>query len=131
MTRRAEFRELESAWLAALRQRDRARLGRLLADDFLSTPWSSDGDVIGKRAYLEALDDATLGPCAVHDLAVQDLGPVVVVKFRLDCEWSAGGRSCSTAFLVTDVWRESGGEWRAVSRHASLPYGAPVPALTP
>src|SRR3954449_8673327 len=118
-----DFHQLERTWMAAVQQQDTTFLEQLLDARFVCTAWSSTGELTAREEYLTAVRAAEFGCCDVTTDHVEELGDTAIVRCRLQCECMVEERPWSALFLVTDVWQRSGGNWQAVSRHASVPFG--------
>ena len=116
------FRDLTERWTAAAQARDIPALERFLADDFLFTSSLSSGGLQTRRQYVDFVTNVLgIESFRFSDLRVRRWGHAVVVHSRYHQLGSVLGESWSAEFLLTDVWIENGGEWRAVARHSSQP----------
>jgi ketosteroid isomerase-like protein len=114
----AQIEQVERDWLAALRNDDRAALGRILADDF--TDISVHGEVRHKAeavAHRVAPDTVQ----HVHDLQVRVYADTAVATGINTVHSRAQGWSVDVAF--TDVFVHRHGRWQAVSAQETLRNG--------
>lgn len=112
---RAAVAQVEQDWLAALRDDDRAALGRILADDF--TDITVHGEVRHKAAAV-AHRTAPGTDQRVHDLQVRVYGDTAVATGTNTVHSRAQGWSVDVAF--TDVFVRRHGHWQAVSAQETL-----------
>ena len=117
---------LEREWRDALCHRDMEKLRELVHPDFVLIGTRSSGPFIMHRdAWLEAIqrrevDDIII---EVHDATATDqmmLG-TVLAKWRVKYL----GRIIEDCVILTDVWVQEEGRWRALRRHST-----PAPAGT-
>ena len=126
------FDGLENDWLAAIRNRDEAALGALLAEDFEMRLASRPADPIPRAEWIkQALGTPSAG-WTVRQMAARDMGCVVIVSFRLD---PAAGASGARPVLVVDTWVQAQGTWRVTARYAGAadepPLGLPGETTVP
>jgi ketosteroid isomerase-like protein len=106
----------DAAWLG----RDWARVRASLAEDveFLSRDFA--GPVVGREAVLKSIR-TFLQRVRVHEYNATDLkshrsGPVAVITYRWQMEWTAGEAHRSSSGRDVLVLRGEGGDWRLVWR---------------
>ncbi len=122
------FRALTERWSAAAQARDVPGLETILADDFLFTSSLSSGGLQSRRQYVDFITNVLrIESFRFSDFRVRRWGSAVVVHSRYHQLGSVLGDSWSAEFLLTDVWIEQGGEWRAVARHSSQPVPDAIP----
>ena len=126
------FDGLENDWLAAIRNRDEAALGTLLADDFEMRLASRPADPIPRAEWIKhALANPGVG-WTVRQMAARDMGCTVVVSFRLD---PAAGASALRPVLVVDTWVRAQGAWKVAARYVGAaddrPLGLPGETTEP
>jgi len=113
-------RAAEAAWTEALRRRDGATLGRLLADDFVDTTWQ--GARRTKPAILAALAGADPQPVALSDLSVSLHGDTAVARGLNTIRAADGAVRARVRF--TDVFLYRDGGWRAIAAQETLEAAA-------
>jgi hypothetical protein len=110
----------ERALEAALVQRDRAAVERVVAGDFVARGAASpDGD--DREAWLSRELATAHGERIVRDLDVREIDDLAVASFLLDAR-PARGRAARPLFVV-DVWRASSGQ--LLARHTARAADAP------
>lgn len=116
-------------WFQATTQQlfDAVALGdRRVWDEVLDencTITTEDGEVFGKRAYLEQLKPLPPGfegHIAVQRLTVQTLDGAAVVHYWLDETEDIYGQRLHTRYVDTDTYRRSGNSWRAVAMQVTV-----------
>lgn len=109
----------------AFRRGDAAELERIVGDGFLLTSATSNGELIGKRGYIDqGLKIVKAGSFKFHDLKVRFFGNTAVVNCRIDWKSTWNGKDWNADFLMTDVWVKRSNGWEIVSRHSSYPANA-------
>jgi hypothetical protein len=120
------FGGLENDWLAAIRNRDEAALGGLLAEDFEMRLASRPAEPIPRAEWIRHALAAPTPVWTVRQMAARDMGCAVVVSFRL--EPGAGAPGARAAFVV-DTWVQAHGTWRVAARYVAAadehPLGLP------
>jgi hypothetical protein len=111
-----QFEELESEWLRALQNDDSETLDRLLDSAFVCTPWSPDGNLLLKDEYLRDVRHARFKDCGVNPIHVLTIGQFAIVRCRVSCEYFAGDRTWTVEMLLTDIWVQREGLWKALNR---------------
>jgi ketosteroid isomerase-like protein len=117
-----EIVQLAHEWLDAARQRDRAVLDRILADDFVISGWQPEGRLADKTYYVEdCLKPVDIQEGSYHfdQWKVRVYGETAVVNCTLDIRAVVEGHAWGGEVLVTDVWVREEGAWRVVTRHIS------------
>ena len=112
----AQFQELESEWLRALQNDDSETLDRLLDFAFVCTSWSSDGNLLLTDEYLREVKRVRFMDCGVNPIDIQSIGRFAIVRCQLSCEYFAGDRKWTVEMLLTDIWVNRGGRWKALNR---------------
>ena len=117
-----EILELAHEWMEAIGRRDAAMLDKIIADDFVLTGWSADGQLTDKKSYLEDC----LRPVNVENasyryerLKFRTYGDTVIVNCTFSSRAIVGGKEWGGDFLLTDVWVREDGQWRVVTRHSN------------
>ena len=110
--------QLERDWLAADAKGDAARLGRIVADDFVGSSFS--GELLNKQDIIPQ-DGAPGGFAGAtpSDTNVRIFGDTAVVTMGQTEKSRHGDADFSGHYLFTDVWTRKNGEWIAVASHGS------------
>ncbi len=113
-----ELVQLSNDLVAAVRDRDRARLEELLAAEFTLNGAAGELD-------REGLLEAASGPYEIDDWAYEEIDPEVygdtaVVVSRYRQKGRMDGRDLSHRMHVTDIWVRRDGHWQIVRRHATI-----------
>jgi ketosteroid isomerase-like protein len=118
---------LENEWRDALCSKDMERLRDLVHPDFVLIGTRSTGPFVMHRDdWLDAIqrrevDDIEL---EVHDATALDQVMVGTVQAKWRVKYL--GRVIEDCVLLTDVWVQDGGRWRALRRHSTpSPDGMP------
>jgi ketosteroid isomerase-like protein len=115
-----ELRAAESQLTAALSSVDVDELGRIWADDFVST--MADGHVISGKSRLASLrakkpEAGKLVISSNEQVDVRGYGDWAVVLVR--SSWLADGKRVGEPYQATHVWAKREGVWRLVAAHIS------------
>ena len=111
---------LENEWRDALCSKDMDRLRDLVHPDFVLIGTRSTGPFVMHRDdWLDAIqrrevDDIEL---EVHDATALDQVMVGTVQAKWRVKYL--GRVIEDCVLLTDVWVQDGGRWRALRRHST------------
>jgi len=117
-----DFSALTESWSAAARDRDVAALERVLADDFLFTSSLSSGSLQTRKQYIDFVTNVlAIHSFSFSDFRVRRWPGAAVVHSRYHQLGTILGEKWPAEFLLTDVWIETDGVWRAVARHSSQP----------
>lgn len=118
MTVVRELIDLSNELVAAVRDRDGAKLEELLAAEFTLNGAAGE---LGRDAFLEAAS----GPYEIDDWAYEEIDPevygdtaVVVSRYRQTARLA--GRDLSHRMHVTDIWVRRNAHWQIVRRHATI-----------
>jgi hypothetical protein len=117
-----EIIRLRREWTDAIGRRDRAALDRIISDDFLIAGWLPEGRVADKNFYLEDcltpvdIDQASY---TYERWEFRHYDQVVAANCLFKCRALVNGQEWGGAFLITDVWANKDGSWRAVMCHSS------------
>ena len=118
---------LENEWRDALCSKDMERLRDLVHPDFVLIGTRSTGPFVMHRDdWLDAIqrrevDDIEL---EVHDATALDQVMVGTVQAKWRVKYL--GRVIEACVLLTDVWVQDAGRWRALRRHSTpSPDGMP------
>jgi ketosteroid isomerase-like protein len=114
-----ELRKIEHAWVAAVKAKDAAALGAILAESWVGLGW--DGKVTDRPTNLAELK--TPG----NSLASFEMGPMTVRLFGntavvtgSDTEKSTeDGKDTSGKYVWTDVFVKQNGQWKAVASQST------------
>lgn len=111
--------QMERDWMEAIKNRDKATLERLLADDFVSISW--DGKTYNKVDGIAAnlTPDSQLDSYTLTPLKVRIYGDAAVVTGGDTEKSSFKGKDTSGQYAWTDVYVKRNGRWQAVSTHSS------------
>lgn len=112
----AQLLELEAEWLRALQDEDSETLEELLDPAFVCAPWSPEGNLLLKEQYLREVKHARFNGCGLNPVYVQEIGRFAIVRCRVSCEYTSGDRKWIVDMLLTDVWVNREGRWRALNR---------------
>ena len=120
------------AWHNSIMRVDTAALRRILLPEFsLTLPPELERAHVTLEAYLRNTGGYQLKEDRWEASDVRILGEVAVVTSRYWQRATPGGRDRSGTFLLTDVWRRVGGEWRVATRWSTwLDAPARVPAAS-
>jgi ketosteroid isomerase-like protein len=111
---------LEQEWRDALCNRDMDRLRALVHPDFVLIGTRSSGPFVMHRdQWLDAIQRREVDSIEleVHDATALDQVMVgtVLAKWRVKYL----GRVIEDCVLLTDVWAQDDGQWRALRRHST------------
>lgn len=115
---------LEREWRDALCHKDMDRLRSLVHPDFVLIGTRSTGPFIMHRdEWLDAIQrrDVDTIELEVHDATALDQVMIGTVQAKWRVKYL--GRVIEDCVVLTDVWVQDGGEWRALRRHST-----PAPA---
>jgi ketosteroid isomerase-like protein len=118
-----DFLALEERWAVALRERNEAAFGRLLAEDL--THVGLEGQIVGKREYMAFFKtgDWRYNEYSLVDPQVTLEGCAAVVTGRVQRRIVVNGKETAGAFAFTHVWARRGGEWRVIASQVTAPPG--------
>lgn len=111
---------LEREWRDALCHKDLARLRDLIHPDFVLIGTRSSGPFVMHRD--EWLDAIQRREVETIDLEVRDataVGEVMVGTVQASWKVKYLGRLIEDCVLLTDVWVNEDGHWRAIRRHST------------
>jgi len=119
-----ELKRLSVAWMQAWKDRDRATLERLLAEDFVLVLSASPARPVGRTRWLEmALGGYTCESFEYKSQHVRLLGDTAIVASVYTQKASVAGQDRRGDVFLTDVWQQRGGRWQVVARYSSKPEG--------
>ena len=117
-----EIIKLTHEWKEAGRQRDRATLERILADDFLIAGWLPDGKLGDRLTYIEDC----MRPVEVEQASYRfdrwkfrTYGDTAIVNCILEIHAVVGGGGWGGVFQMTYIWVKRDGKWQVVTCHTS------------
>jgi len=107
----ADLKNIEDEWTVANLNADKKKLGKILADDYVSMV---NGKMQGKADYLRDIKpDPTIQHWEFHDLKLKLNGSRATLEGIVSLESSAQSQTQSLKFTDKFVWRDS--RWQAVS----------------
>jgi len=117
-----ELKQIENDWAAAIKARDAAKLGDILADSWVAIEW--DGKTTPKAKALadlkkpeNSLDEIEMGP-----MTVRVFGNTAVVTGSNTEKSKEDGKDTSGKYVWTDVFIMQNGKWKVVaSQLAKVP----------
>ena len=111
--------KLENDWNDASVKRDVVVLGRILADDYIST--DHDGVMWTKAQNLELLKSGedVVTSAVSSDMKVRVYGNAAVVTGRYTAKEELKGKDISGTDAYTDTWVKRSGSWQCVATHSS------------
>ena len=106
------LREIDQAIDTAMSNRDAARLGALLADDFVYT--HSNGRSQPKHEFIAAIAARADPPRRIlTDVHAELHGDIVVTRGNLDIRYADARPDLFMRYVR--IYRQSGAEWKAIS----------------
>lgn len=112
------FSQLEVEIIAAVKQKDQAKLAQLIDQNFEMQVASKSVDPVPLSEWLKAsMEEGSSYTYDIADMAVHDLGQAAIVSF---C-WknSAATKSLSPEAFIVDVWKKEGMDWKLAIRFVS------------
>jgi hypothetical protein len=104
-------------WHDAIIRADTAELRNILLPEYsLTVPPAIEQAHVPLEAYLKNAVDYRLSEDRWEASDVRILGDVAVVTSRYWQRAAPGGRDRSGYFILTDVWKRDGAEWRVATR---------------
>jgi ketosteroid isomerase-like protein len=119
----ATISNLERQWAAAFARKDIAALQSMMADGY-SLVIAVEGmplQVVGRNAWLEALDHYEIQEAAVEHIHVRIYDCVAVAVMLWRQKATLDGADRSAVLMLTDIWLDVSGEWKLAERHSSRP----------
>jgi ketosteroid isomerase-like protein len=115
----AELRQIEAAWVAAVKAKDSAKLGGILDDSWVGLGW--DGKITDKPTNLAELKSPgnSLGSFEMGLITVRLFGNTAVVTGSDTEKSTEDGKDTSGKYIWTDVFVKQNGQWRAVASHST------------
>lgn len=128
----ATISDLERKWAAAFQRKDFAALQDMMADGYalVIAVQNMPLQVVGRSAWLAALDDYEVSEAAVEHIHVRIYDCVAVAVMLWRQAATLHGEDRSGVMMLTDIWVDVSGEWKLAERHSSRPEhpGAARPA---
>jgi hypothetical protein len=118
----ADADDAVKAWLDALASNDEAAVTAVLAPEFQVQ--RSDGRGFTRDAYLAGGRTRQVKPPVARDLIGTEADGVLVVRYVMEVEQIADGKSIVGAAPRLTVFRKVGGRWLVVA-HAAYPAATP------
>ena len=128
MTDADELLERNSAWVAAIAERDAAAAAAILADDYVLVLVVPGRRVVPRSEWLEMLTEYVVEEWTVEEQVVDVRGELAAVLQRVDMKATVYGVDRSGTFIISDIWIRERGEWRVWRRHSSPVAGVPRPS---
>lgn len=114
-----DLREQWARWQQGIEDRDVEAAGNCLDDDYALQLVQPVRALIGRAQWLAALPDYVVSSYQVEDQIVDIDGDLAVVLHRARMQATVSGVDRSGIFVVTDVWRRTGGAWKVWRRHST------------
>jgi len=114
-----ELTQIEKDWTAAVKAKDVAKLGEILADSWVGLGW--DGRITDKAMNLAELKSPgnSLGTFDMGPISVRRFGTTAVVTGSNTETSTEDGKDTSGKYIWTDVFVRENGKWRAVSSQST------------
>jgi ketosteroid isomerase-like protein len=114
-----ELTQIENQWVAAVKAKDAAKLGEILAESWVGLGW--DGRITDKATNLAELKSAgnSLGAFEMGPITVRRFGMTAVVTGSNTETSTEDGKDTSGKYLWTDVFVRQNGKWRAVASQST------------
>jgi ketosteroid isomerase-like protein len=115
-----DLKAVEERFMRAVAARDLDYLEAHLAPEFKLVTGRPGHEMRERAEWLAVTAESyVIEEFSFDELDVVELGDVAVVRSRYRQRGSMDGADRSQPFLMTDVWRRDGEEWRLVTRHIS------------
>jgi ketosteroid isomerase-like protein len=111
----ARLKRQADAWDVAIVKKDRAAIGKNMAESFFQI--DSDGDTADKAHFLDDLTspDLTIQPYTVDDFKIRIYGDTALINGATDMHGSYKGKPFNSHYRFTDTYVKEGGVWRVVN----------------
>jgi ketosteroid isomerase-like protein len=111
--------QLINDWINAIPKRDTARIGEVLADDFIAI--LPDGRKVTKAEHLQSITDGSYKPVSftLDQTSARAFGDTVVVTYYQMEENAADGKNTREMSAWTDILAKRNGQWQVVAEHGS------------
>jgi ketosteroid isomerase-like protein len=119
----ATISHLERQWAAAFQRKDMSALQDMMADGYalVIAVENLPLQVVGRNAWLAALDDYQISEASVEHIHVRIYDCVAVAVMLWRQVATLHGEDRSGLMMLTDIWVEVSGEWKLAERHSSRP----------
>jgi ketosteroid isomerase-like protein len=119
----ATISNLERQWAAAFQRKDIAALQDMMADGYalVIAVQNLPLQVVGRNAWLAALDDYQIAEASVEHIHVRIYDCVAVAVMLWRQVATLHGEDRSGLMMLTDIWLDVSGEWKLAERHSSRP----------
>ncbi len=119
----ATISNLERQWAAAFQRKDIAALQDMMADGYalVIAVQNLPLQVVGRNAWLAALDDYQISEASVEHIHVRIYDCVAVAVMLWRQVATLHGEDRSGVMMLTDIWVDVSGEWKLAERHSSRP----------
>lgn len=102
----------ENAFWSALKQKDKGRLGRLLAEEYIAI---GDRGPMDKAAAIASVSDHNIREYSLQDVKATLLGSnYVLLTYRCMSKGDQHGSKFDVDYLCSDLWVSRGGAWQSV-----------------
>ncbi len=98
---------------AAVVESDVEAAREMLAEDFVLTSSGGVSEHMSRAEWLATLPGLDTRSLECTDVLAREFGDVAVVRARLRWEASMGDRDLTGEYLVADVFKREGGNWKA------------------
>jgi ketosteroid isomerase-like protein len=114
-----ELRQIENAWVAAVKSKDAAKLGGILADSWVGLGW--DGKITDKPTNLAELKSPgnSLASFEMGVITVRLYGNTAIVTGSDTEKSTEDGKDTSGKYIWTDVFVKQNGQWKAVASQST------------
>lgn len=123
LTNKAEIEkaltQLERDWIEAGKNKDKATLERIIADDWVSVSWEGKPYTKAESIADNLAADTQLESYTLDPLKVRVFGDTGIVTGGNTEKSRFKGKETSGHYAWTDVFMKRNGRWQAVSSHTS------------
>lgn len=113
----AELEGLSKSWMAAMLDRDKAKLEALMAPGFVLHVPGSPFPEVPRALWLDNLfNHMDIDQWEQADFSTQIYETIGVVTSRYQWAGTRGGSAFDAAGFCTDVWKSASGVWQVLSR---------------
>ncbi len=110
--------QVEKAWNEAVKLRDRVKLARFCAEDFVTT--DEEGSVSTKAQFVDAvMQHFKLNSYALTDMKATVYGDTAIVVGQWKGSYAVDGDEREGVFRFTDTFIKRDGQWWAAASHMS------------
>ena len=122
-----ELLERWRGWQRSIEERDREAAQEYLDDDYALELVQPSRAIVARAEWLETLREYVVSSYTVEEQIVDIVGELGLVLHRAAMQAAVSGADRSGIFVLTDVWRRSGGTWRVWRRHSTPLSAGPMP----